>query len=297
MNWLPTDKVIIQGINEHRAAWYAMQMKAYGTEIVAGVSPGNGGIKVEEVPVFDSVEQVIEQVAKIDVSLIFVEPYQVLDSAREAIAAGIRRLIVLTSGVPPLDAIELVKHAREHDTLVLGPGSSGIIIPRQVCLGSLESEFYLPGTVGLITSSRHLGYEVAAELNGANLGQSLVVSLGNEPIIGSNLAHWLSVLSEDPNTEAIVSIGQKIGSIKEIIDFSKNRGYNKPVIIYLAGLNAPQEKTYRDALTIISNHLSASIPAVNRDRQTIDRLQKLGMKIVQKPSEIPSIVQQALSPA
>ena len=296
MNWSTKDKVIIQGITEHRAAWHAIQMKASGTDIVAGVSPGHGGMKIEEVPVFDSVEQAL-QVAKIDISLIFVEPYQVLDAAKEAIAGGIRRLIVLTSGVPPLDAIELVKHARRNDALILGPGSSGIIIPQQVCLGNLEPQFYLPGTVGLITSSRHLSYEVAAELNGANLGQSMVVSLGNEPIVGSNLAHWLSILDEDPSTKAIVSIGQRIDRIKEIIAYSEDRGYNKPVIIYLAGLNAPQEKSYRDALTIVSNYLSASIPAVNRNRQTIDRLEKLGMKIVQKPSEIPSIVRQALSAA
>lgn len=295
MNWSGTNKVIIQGITEYQASLYAVQMKNFGSEIVAGVSPGNGGSVVGDIPVFDLVEQVKEKVEQIDASLIFVEPYQVLDAAKEAIAAGIRRLIIFTAKIPPLDTIELVHHARITDTLILGPGSNGIVIPEQVWLGNLQPQFYLPGTVGLITSSRHLCYEVAAELNSANLGQSIVVSLGNERIIGSNLAYWLAVLNEDPNTEAIISIGQKIDCVEEIVAYSKERGYDKPIIVYLAGLKAPQAKIYHDALTTVSNHLSASIPAVNRDRQTISKLKKIGIKVATKPSEIPGMIEEALS--
>ena len=295
MNWSATNKVIIQGITEYQASLYAVRMKACGTEIVAGVSPGNGGTVVGDIPVFDLVEQVREKVEQIDVSLIFVEPYQVLDAAREAIAAGIRRLIIVTAKIPPLDTIELVHHARITNTLILGPGSNGIVIPDRVWLGNLQPQFYLPGTVGLITSSRHLCYEVAAELNSADLGQSMVVSLGNERIIGSNLAYWLAILSEDPNTEAIVSIGQRIDCVEEIVAYSKKHGYDKPIVVYLAGLKAPQEKIYHDAVTIVSNHLSASIPAVNRDRQTISKLKKIGIEVAKKPSEIPKMIREALS--
>ena len=295
MNWLPTNKVIVQGITEYQAALYAVEMKTYGTNIVGGISPGNGGKSIEQIPIFDSIEQMRERVEQIDVSLIFVEPDLVLDAAREAIAAGISRLIIFTSTVPPLDTIELIEYARKTNTLVLGPGSSGIVIPQQVWLGNLEPRYYLPGTVGLVTSSRHLSYEVAAELNKVNLGQSIVVSLGNERIIGSNFADWWSVLNEDPNTQAIVSIGHRINEIKEIAAYSKEHGYHKPIVVYLAGLQAPQEKAYRDALTIISNHLSASIPSVNRDLQAIDRLEKLGIKVATRPSKIPSMVREALS--
>ena len=295
MNWSATNKVIIQGITEYQASLYAVRMKACGTEIVAGVSPGNGGTVVGDIPVFDLVEQVREKVEQIDVSLIFVEPYQVLDAAREAIAAGIRRLIIVTAKIPPLDTIELVHHARITNTLILGPGSNGIVIPDRVWLGNLQPQFYLPGTVGLITSSRHLCYEVAAELNSADLGQSMVVSLGNERIIGSNLAYWLAILNEDPNTEAIVSVGQRIDCVEEIVAYSKKHGYDKPIVAYLAGLKAPQEKIYHNAVTIVSNHLSASIPAVNRDRQTISKLKKIGIEVVKKPSEIPKLIREALS--
>ncbi|HEY9769417.1 MAG TPA: CoA-binding protein [Coleofasciculaceae cyanobacterium] len=295
MNWSPPNKVIVQGITSNRAAFCAVQMKAYGTDIVAGISPGSGGTKVGDIPVFDLIEQVQAQVDKIDMSLIFVDSYQVLDAAREAIAAGIDRLVILTPKVPPLDTIELIRHAKKTNTLILGPGSDGMIIPQQSWLGNLQPQFYQPGTVGLITSSQHLCYEVAVELNAANLGQSMVVSLGDDRIVGSSLTYWLSILNQDPNTTAIVSIGQRINETEEIIAYSRNHGYNKPVIIYLAGLKAPQEKVYYDAITIISNYLSGSIPAVNRDRQTVDKLKKIGIKVANKPSEIPPLIQKALS--
>ncbi len=295
MNWYPPNKVIIQGITESQAAFYAVQMKAYGTDIVAGVSPGQGGTEVGDIPVFDLVEQVLTLVEVIDISLIFVHPCQVLDAAVEAIAAGIRQIIIFTPGVPPLDTIELIKCAEANDTLILGPGSHGVIIPEQAWLGKLQPQFYQPGSVGLITSSQHLSYEVAAELNQADIGQSIVVSLGQERIVSSNLFQWLSILNEDPNTKVIVSIGQSINETEEITTYCQNRGYDKPIIVYIAGLNAPQDKIFRDAVTIISNHLSASIPVVNRDRQTINKLKKVGIKVAKKPSDIPKIIKKALA--
>ncbi|MGL4884440.1 MAG: succinate--CoA ligase subunit alpha [Waterburya sp.] len=295
MNWSTPNKIIIQGITESQASFYAVQMKAYGTEIVAGISPGNGGIEVEGIPVFDLVEQVFEQVDKIDTSLIFVHPYQVLDAAKEAISAGIRQLIIFTPQVPPLDTIQLIKCARATNTFVLGPGSQGVIIPQQAWLGKLQPQFYQPGEVGLITTSSYLCYEVAAELNQANLGQSIVVSLGDGHIIGSGLLQWLKILNEDPNTKAIVSIGQRLNQTEEIISYCKQYCQEKPIIIYLAGQKAPQEKVFRDAFTIISSHLSGSISTVNQERQTIKKLQKAGIKIAKRPSEIPTMIQTALS--
>lgn len=297
MNWFAPRKVIIQGITEYQAAFCATQMRAYGTDIIAGVSPGKGDSEVSGIPVFNLVEEVqsANPEQDIDISLIFVNAYQVLDAAKEAIAAGIRQIIIFTPRVPPLDTINLIKCARATNTLILGPGSHGIIVPQQTCIGNLLPQFYQPGSVGLITSSRHLCYEVAAELNAAKRGQSIVVSLGSDRIIGSGFSYWLSVLNEDAQTKAIVAIGQRINEIEEIAAYSKYRGYDKPVIAYLAGLKAPQEKLYRDARTIISNHLSASIPAVNRDRQISTRLETLGIKLATKPSEIPLLLQRTCS--
>ena len=286
MNWSSPNKVIIQGITESEAAFYAVQMKAYGTDVVAGVSSGQGGTTVGDIPVFDLVEQVLEVTDRIDTSLIFVSPYQVLDAAIEAIATGISRVIILTPNVPPLDTIRLIKYAQVNNTLLLGPGSDGIIIPEQVWLGKLQPQFYQPGKVGLITTSKDLSYEVAAELNQAKIGQSMVISLGNDRIIGSKLPQWLSILNEDPHTEAIVSIGKTIQETEEIVAYCKHLGSDKPIVSYTAGLKTPQERTFQDAVTIISNHLSASIPAVNQERSIISKLKKAGVKIAKRPSEI-----------
>lgn len=295
MKWFRPQKVIVQGITDYQATFYALQMKAYGTNIIAGISPGGGGTTIEQIPVFNLIEEVQTHIGSVDLSLIFVHPYEVLDAAKEAIAAGIRQIIIFTPRVPPQDTIELIKHAKSTNTLILGPGSHGIVVPQKVWLGNLQPQFYQPGNIGLISSSRHLCYEVAAELNAAQMGQSIVISLGSDRIIGSDLAHWLGVLNEDSNTKAIVAIGQSINRVESIIAYSKNHGYNKPILFYLAGLKAPEAKMYCDALTIISNHLSASIPVVNRDRQTTDELREIGIKIAKKPSEIPTILQQELA--
>jgi succinyl-CoA synthetase alpha subunit len=295
MNWLSPNSAIVQGIDEEYAAYHAIQMKAYGTDIVAGISPGNKGKSLENIPLFDLVEQAIAELGTIDTSLIFSRSDCVLDAAREAIAAGIEQIIIFTSSIPPLDTIELLQHARTNNVLVLGPGSHGIVVPEQNWLGTLQPQFYTPGEVGLIAHGKYLSYEVARELNRAQLGQSIVVSLGNERIIGSSLPQWLSILNEDPKTKAIVAIGQHIHETEEIIDYCHNCGYDKPIIVYLAGLLAPQEQVFRDATTIISNYLSFSIPAVNQDKQTIRKLTNAGIQVAKRPDEIPIMVKQALN--
>lgn len=290
MNWSSPNQVIIQGITEPEAAFYAVQMKAYGAEIVAGVSPGKGGTKVEDIPVFDLVEQVLTIAERIDTSLIFVPPYEVLDAVREAIAAGIKRIIIVTSNIPPLDTIQLIQDAKTHNILLLGPGSDGITQPGEVWLGKLQPQFYHSGQVGIITTSKNLSYEVALELEQSKMGVSTVVSLGNDRISGSNLSQWLSIFNEDPHTEAIIFIGQKVKDAEDIIFHCRQRDWDKPIIVYIAGLKTPQAKTSGDAVTIISNHLSASIPAVDRGRRTIDKLKKIGIAVVKKPSEIPPLL-------
>ena len=290
MNWSFPNNVIIQGISESQAAFYAVQMKAYGTEIIAGVSPGKGGTQIEDIPVFDLVEQILTITDKIDTSLIFVPPYQVLDATIEAIASGIRRIIIFTSNIPAQEAIKIIKYAEANNTLLLGPGSQGIIIPEQLWMGSLQPQFYQSGNVGLITTSEHLSYEVAAELNSAGSGQSMVVSLGSERIIGSDLTQWLSILDEDPNTETIVFVGHRIDLSEEIVTYCQGSDRHKPIIVYIAGLEAPQETVFRDAITIISNHLSASIPAENQGKHNIAKLETAGIKVAKRPGEIPTIL-------
>ena len=290
MHWKLPDRVIIQGINTPNVAYYTAAMKAYGTKIVAGISAGNGGEEIEQIPVFDLVEEAIAHIGNIDATLIFTSPYQVLDAAREAIAAEIKYIIILTPGVPPLDMVRLQQEARVTDTLIVGAGSKGIIVPKQICLGTLQPQYYQPGNIALISCSEHLSYEVALELNHADIGQSIVVHLGHEEIVGSTYQQWLSILSEDDNTESIVLIGQPDYYQEQVAAYYLDADINKPVIAYLAGLYAPKERIFLNATTIIANQLSYSVPSVNTDKQALAALKKAGIEVAKRPSEIPQLL-------
>lgn len=197
--------ILIQGITQPPALESLLEMRSYGMNLLAGVSAGEGGQIVAEVEVFDLVEQAIATHPEIDTTIIFVPALAVLDAALEAIAAGISRIIIATKGVPPLDMIELLRRTADSDVWVLGSGSAGLIIPSQILLGTLDATMFTPGQVGIISRSHSLIYEVVELLNDRQIGQSLVVHLGSDPIRGSNSSRWLSVF--DRNTEQILLLG------------------------------------------------------------------------------------------
>ena len=208
MNFSPESKVLIQGISEPLGSIYAPLMQAYGTQILAGTHPGQGGESLHGIPVFDLVESAVSQLGPIDTSIIFTRPYAVLDAALEAIAANIRQIVLVTEGVPPLDMVALLRKAEATETLVLGSNSPGIIVPGQVSLGTHPPDFYTAGAVGLISRSGTLTYEIALELTQAGLGQSIGVSIGGDAIVGSSFPQWLQILDEDEATEVIVFGGR-----------------------------------------------------------------------------------------
>ena len=296
MDWVLEGKVLIQGITEPLGPHYALRMQACGTNIVAAIrGPGQEGEEVEDIPVFDLVEEAIAEVGEIDTALIFVHPYQVLDAALEAIAAGIEQIVIITGGVPPLDMVRLLKKAHISESRILGPGSTGIIIPDKIWLGTCEPQFYNPGNVGILSRSDDLSDEVALALTQAGLGQSLAVSLGPEGIIGSNLQQWLSIFQGDEETHAIVVVGQTSSIAEEIMAESIAAGIDKPLILYIAGLHSPVTRIYKDATTIIATQLSHSVPATGIDEQAIAALTKAKIKLAKQPAEIPILVQQSLS--
>lgn len=294
MQWTPDSKVLIQGISEPLGAYYAARMKAYGTNIVAGVSVGKGGEKVEEIPIFDLVEQAIAEVGEIEISLIFVEPFSVLDAVVEAIAAGIRQIIIVSSGVPPLDMVRLLRKAQATNTFILGSGSHGLIIPEKLWLGINEPQFYQPGKVGIISRIDSLCDEVAYTLTKANLGQSSAVSLGTDGIIGSSFEQWLQILEEDELTEAIVLLGQPDGSAEIAAADYIASAIEKPVIAYIAGVNAPVERRFGDAINIIATQLSQTSSTTSSERQAIVAFKQAKVTIAKRISEIPKLIQKAL---
>jgi len=294
MNLTPNSKVLIQGITQPLGSYYAARMRAYGTNIVAGVSVRNGGYQLPEIPVFDLVEQACEYTGPVDTTIIFVEPYRALDAALEAIDAGIPQIIIFTGGIPPLDVVRLIRKAEATKTLILGPGSSGIIVPGKVLLGTQESEFYTPGVVGLITHAGILTYEVALALSQAGLGQSIGVNLGNEPIIGSSFRQWLEILARDESTQAIVLVDQSGGSSEEATAEFIANVIDKPVITYFAGNYTPVKKQIGNAGSIIAAQLSGPVTKTSTVQHKVAAFKQARVPVAQSPSEIPKLVKKAL---
>lgn len=292
MNLTPESKVLIQGITEPLSLTHADRMKAYGTNVVAGVSPGHGGQTLHDIPVFDLVEQALAVVGPVDTTIIFVPPYQALDAALEAIAAGIRQIIITSAGMPPLDMVQLLRKAEATETLVVGPNSPGIIVPGKILLGTHASEFYTPGSVGIVSRSSTLTYEIANALTKVKMGQSIGVSIGSDMIAGSSFLQWLQILDEDETTQAIVLVGEPGGNSEEAAARYIAEAIDKPVIVYIAGCHAPVGKHW--------GHAGALAQAVGRGADVGTAQSKLAafkeakVPIAERPSQIPEVVKKAL---
>jgi len=295
MNLTSDSKVLIQGITQPLAAYHAARMKAYGTNVVAGVSIGQGGQELQGIPVFDLVEQVCHQVGPVDATIIFVEAYWALDAALEAIEAGIPQIILVTGGIPPLDMVHLLRKAQTSQTLIVGPNSSGIIVPGKVLLGTQEGEFYTPGSIGLISRTGTLTYEVALALTQAGLGQSIGVNLGNDAIVGSCFRQWLQILATDELTQAIVLVDQTGGGSEEETAQYIADAMDKPVVAYIAGRYTPVDKQVNNASAIIAAQLSGPVTLASTAQQKVAAFRQAQVPVAERPSQIPDLVRKALS--
>lgn len=293
MNLTSDSKVIIQGITGLETV-HALRMKAYGTNVVAGINPGQGGQTVDDIPIFDLVEQAVAAVGAIDTSIIFVDPYLALDAALEAISAGIKQIILTTNGVPPLDMVYLLRKAEATNTVVLGPGSAGIIVPEKLLLGTQETQYFTSGTVGIISRSISLNYEIASALTKSGFGQSIAISLGSEPMIGSFFVPWLQLLEADKNTKVIVLVGQNGGSDEEAAANYIAENINKPTIAYIAGRHAAPEKKLGDIDAVIFSQLGCQVTDSGTAERKISAFKHAKIPLADRPSQIPDLVKKAL---
>lgn len=294
MNFTPESKVLVQGIAEPLGRTYAPLMKAAGTNVVAAVSPGFGGEMLHDIPVFDLVETAVSSMGSIDTTVIFVAPYHALDAALEAIAAGIRQIILITKGIPPLDMVRLLRKAEATETLVVGPNSPGIIVPGQVLLGIHPLEFYMPGPVGLISRSGTLTHEIALQLTQAGLGQSIGVGIGGDMIVGSSFPQWLQILDEDDRTEVIVVVGEIGGDSEEAAAHYIAEAIDKPVIAYISGRTAPRGRRIGHAGAIINSQILELGPDIGTADSKITAFQRAKIPVADRPSQIPALVKKAL---
>ena len=296
MNFSFNSRVLVIGITEPLGLMYAPLMKAYGTQIVAGVSPGQGGQTLHGIRIYDMVEPALAHWGIVDTAVIFVPPNAVLDAALEAIAAGIQQLVLITAGVPSLDMVALLRKAEMTETLVIGSNSPGIIVPGQILLGTHPSAFYTPGRVGIVSRSGTLTYEVALELTRAGLGQSIAVGVGGDQIVGSSLQQWLQILEEDDQTDVIVVIGEAGGESEEFAAHYIAEAIDKPVVAYMAGRSEPSSPSVEPG-TVIAARLAGLGSDVGTVSNKIAAFRQASIPIAARPSQVPALVKQALQTA
>ena len=272
-------RAIVQGITGSQGSYNTQLMLQYGTKIVAGVTPGKGGVKVHGLPVFDTVEEAKKQF-KVTASIIFVPAPFAKDAALEAIASDLNPVVIITEGIPVKDEIQLVEIAKRKNTTVIGPNTPGIITPTECKLGIMPGHIFKAGKIGVVSRSGTLTYEIAASLTNADIGQSTCLGIGGDPVVGLTFVDVLEMFREDQQTSAIAMIGEIGGNAEEkAAEYIRDMKYPKTIAAYIAGRAAPPGKRMGHAGAII---MSKSGTAETK----IDALRNAGVKIALKPGEI-----------
>jgi succinyl-CoA synthetase alpha subunit len=279
-------RVLVQGITGTQGSLHTRLMLKYGTNIVAGVTPGKGGTEVQGVPVYDTVKEARENHSP-NASIIFVPAPFAADAAFEAVDGGIQTVVMITEHVPIKDTVALIAHARQANATVIGPNTPGIIAPERCKLGIMPEHVFKPGNVGVASRSGTLTYEVAASLTKNHLGQSTCVGVGGDPVTGLNFIDVLELFKEDSQTEAVVLIGEIGGNIEELTAEYLSRGYPKPVVAYVAGRSAPPEKRMGHAGAIV---MGMSGTAENK----IKAFEDAGVHVAEKPGDVAGLLAKAM---
>ncbi|MFO8034259.1 MAG: succinate--CoA ligase subunit alpha [Candidatus Bipolaricaulota bacterium] len=244
-------RVVVQGITGNEGMFHTRQMIAYGTQVVAGVTPGKGGQEIEGLPVYDRVEQAVRERGA-NASILFVPARFALDAMVEAAEAGTSLLVCITEGVPVHDMLRALPLVQGYGARLIGPNCPGVISPGKAKLGIMPGDVFNPGPVGIISRSGTLTYEIAHNLSQAGLGQSTVIGIGGDAVVGSTYADLLPLIAEDEETEALVLVGEIGGTAEEeAADWIAER-LQIPVVAYIAGFSAPPGKRMGHAGAIIS---------------------------------------------
>lgn len=277
-------KVVVQGITGREGQFHTRQMMDYGTRIVAGVTPGKGGEWVLDgkIPVFDSVRTAIEMTGA-ETSVVFVPARFAADAMYEAADAGISLVVCITEGIPVSDMMRVHEYLTHTGTVLVGPNSPGILTVGEAKVGIIPGNIAVPGSVGVISRSGTLTYEVLFALKTAGFGVSTCLGIGGDAIQGMNFTEVLQLMEDDPHTEQIVLIGE-IGGVEEekAADFI-SRKMTKPVVAMVAGLTAPPGKRMGHAGAIIEGGTGSA-------REKIEAFEKVGVKIAQYPEEVPALL-------
>jgi succinyl-CoA synthetase alpha subunit len=279
-------KVVVQGITGKEGSFHALRNKGYGTRVVAGVTPGKAGRSVDGVPVFDTVSEAATETGA-DASLVFVPARFAADAILEAADAGVGLIVCVTEGIPVMDMAVVYNYLLGKPHALIGPNCPGMISPGKANLGIIPFEICIEGPVGLVSRSGTLTYQVMNELTQAGVGQSTCVGIGGDPIVGSSFVDILELFEDDPETGAVILIGEIGGDDEErAARFIEDR-MSKPVVAYVAGFTAPPGKRMGHAGAIITGSKGTA-------RAKADAFEAVGVRVGRNPTEVAELARAAL---
>ncbi len=274
-------KLVISGLTGREGTFHGMNNRRYGTDLVGGVTPGKGGQDVEDVPIFNTVHDAVAETGA-NASMVFVPPRFAADSILEAADAGIELVVCITEGIPAHDMLRVYTHLRRGQTKLIGPNCPGVLSPGKANVGIIPAHFFSEGGVGLVSRSGTLTYQIGNELAGRGFGNTTIVGIGGDPIVGSSFIDVIAQFEADPETELIVMCGEIGGDEEE-----RTAGYiaehvSKPVVAYIAGFTAPPGKTMGHAGAIVSGSSGTA-------QAKAEALEAQGVRVGRTPTEVAEV--------
>src|SRR6187200_2316894 len=274
-------KLVVQGLTGREGSFHGLRNRDYGTDLVGGVTPGKGGQDVEKVPIFNTVSQAVEETGA-NTSMVFVPPPLAADAIYEAADAGVETIICITEGIPAHDMLTLYNWLRGTGTRLIGPNCPGVLSPDKANVGIIPAHFFSAGGVGLVSRSGTLTYQIGNELAQLGVGNSTIVGIGGDPVIGSSFIDVIAQFEADPETELIVMVGEIGGDEEERTADYIGEHVTKPVVAYIAGFEAPPGKRMGHAGAIISGSSGTA-------QAKAEALESKGVRVGKNPTEVAGI--------
>ncbi len=280
-------RLVVQGITGREGQFHATRNKEYGTNVVAGVTPGKGGQSIEGIPVFNTLHQAVTE-TEANTAMVFVPPRFAADAIYEAIESGVELIIAITEGIPAHDMLNIYTHLRRGNQTLIGPNCPGVISPGKATVGIMPTQVFNPGRVGLVSRSGTLTYQISKELDLLGIGQSTVVGIGGDPIVGSSFIDIISRFEDDDETDLVVMVGEIGGDEEEKAAEYIAANMKTPVVSYIAGFQAPPGKQMGHAGAIITGSSGTA-------QGKKEALEAKGIRVGTNPTEVAQLAKEALS--